>query len=316
MAAADTQALVTRAGEGERAALARLVSLIERGGATAREVGRLTFPLGGHAYTVGVTGSPGGGKSTLTSQMIAHLRASGLQVGVLAVDPSSPFSGGALLGDRIRMQDHALDHGVFIRSMATRGHLGGLTLAVPEAVRVLDAAGIDVVLVETVGVGQVEVDVATAADTTLVVVTPGSGDSVQANKAGLLEVADLFVINKADRPGTRELRRDLQGMLDMSPPRDWRPPVVEAVATAGQGIPEVWEAVTRHRAFLEQEGRLAANRQAHLEAELQQIVARRLEQRVHRVLAEPELEAVREELVKRRLDPYQAAEAVLEHLEG
>ena len=201
------------------ARLARLLSLVEQGGSDARDVGRLAYPLGGNAYTVGLTGAPGAGKSTLTSQLIALLRGTGSEVAVLAIDPSSPFSGGAILGDRVRMQDHATDSGVFIRSMATRGHLGGLALAAPEAIRLLDAVGKPWVLVETVGVGQVEVEIAGEADTTVVVVNPGWGDAVQANKAGLLEIGDVFVINKADRTGVAETRRDLEQMLDLSAAR-------------------------------------------------------------------------------------------------
>ena len=189
------QELFDAARAGDRAAMARLLSLIERGGESAREVGRLSYPLGGNAYTVGLTGAPGAGKSTLTSVTIGHIRSLDREVAVLAIDPSSPFSGGAILGDRVRMQDHATDPGVFIRSMATRGHLGGLSLAAPEAVRLLDALGHELVLIETVGVGQVEVEIAGKADTTVVVVNPGWGDSVQANKAGLMEIADIFVIN-------------------------------------------------------------------------------------------------------------------------
>ena len=200
---------------GDRAALARLLSLIERGADEARSIGRLASPLGGTAYTVGLTGAPGAGKSTLTSAIIGHLRAQELEVAVLAIDPSSPFTGGAILGDRVRMQDHATDPGVFIRSMATRGHLGGLSLSAPEAIRLLDAIGREWVLVETVGVGQVEVEIAGKADTTVVVVNPGWGDSVQANKAGLMEIADIFVINKSDRKGAEETRRDLEQMLDL-----------------------------------------------------------------------------------------------------
>src|SRR3954471_13124391 len=211
----DPEELVAAATAGDRAAIARLISLVERGGDDARAVGRLVYPLAGNAYTVGITGAPGAGKSTLTDRLLGVLRATGEKVGVLAVDPTSPFSGGALLGDRVRMQDHALDDGVFIRSMATRGHLGGLSLATPEAIRVLDASGVPWVLVETVGVGQVEVEIAGAADTTVVVLNPGAGDAIQANKAALLEVADIFVINKADRPGVKELERDLNNSLDM-----------------------------------------------------------------------------------------------------
>ena len=225
------------AARGDRGALARLLSLIERGGEALVEVGRLSYARSGEAYTVGLTGAPGAGKSTLTSALIGHLRALDLEVAVLAIDPSSPFTGGAILGDRVRMQDHATDPGVFIRSMATRGHLGGLALATPEAVRLLDAIGRHWILVETVGVGQVEVEVAGKADTTVVVVNPGWGDSVQANKAGLMEIADVFVINKADRKGVEETRRDLEQMLDLSDlPHDaWRPPIVATVATTGDG---------------------------------------------------------------------------------
>lgn len=307
----DPGALVERAAAGDRAALARLISLIERGGPAGRAVGRATFPLGGSAYTIGVTGAPGAGKSTLVSRMIAHLRASQAEVGVLAVDPSSPFSGGALLGDRVRMQDHALDPGVFIRSMATRGHLGGLALAVPEAVRALDAAGLQWVLLETVGVGQVEVEVAGSADTTLVVVNPGSGDGVQANKAGLLEIADVFVINKADRPGVKELRRDLDLMLDLSAPAGWRPPIVPVVAATGEGLADAWTAVERHRAHLAGSGELEARRQSRIEAEVAEIVARVLEERARAASGAPEMEELRSQLAERRIGPYEAAERLL-----
>src|SRR3954471_1274852 len=221
--------------EGDRRALAQALSAVEQGGEDAREIGRLAHGRGGTAYTVGITGAPGAGKSTLTNALITEVRAGGETVAVLAIDPSSPFSGGAILGDRVRMQDHALDDGVFIRSMATRGHLGGLALATPQAIRVLDAAGKPWVLLETVGVGQVEVEVAGAADTTVVVVNPGWGDAVQAAKAGLLEIADLFVVNKADRAGVQETRRDLENMLEMSDLGDWTPPILETVAAKDEG---------------------------------------------------------------------------------
>ncbi|HEY1118557.1 MAG TPA: methylmalonyl Co-A mutase-associated GTPase MeaB [Acidimicrobiales bacterium] len=233
MTTADAQELMDAAVSGDRRSVARLLSMVERGGDDARAAGALAHARSGGAYTVGITGAPGAGKSTLTSALVGELRRRGERVSVLAIDPSSPFTGGAILGDRIRMQDHALDEGVFIRSMATRGHLGGLALATPQAVRVLDAAGCPWVLVETVGVGQVEVEIVGAADTTVVVVNPGWGDAVQANKAGLMEIADIFVINKSDRPGAEETRRDLDGMLDLTDYGDWRPPVVDAVATDG-----------------------------------------------------------------------------------
>src|SRR5204862_591162 len=230
--------------------MARLISVVEEGGDPARVVGGSMFPLAGKAYTVGMTGPPGAGKSTLTDRLIGRIRKDGDAVGVLAVDPTSPFSGGALLGDRVRMQDHATDPNVFIRSMAARGHLGGLALATREAIRVLDACGVPWVLVETVGVGQVEIEIASSADTTVVDVPPGSGDAVQASKAGLLEAADIFVVNKAYRPGAAETRRDLEFMLHLSSSDDgWTPPIVSTVASAGEGIEELWSVVEGHRAF-------------------------------------------------------------------
>src|SRR5437870_3188937 len=235
----DPASLVDGALAGERASVARLISMVESGGDLAHDVIARLFPHTGSAYTIGITGAPGAGKSTLTDKLIGRIRKEGVEVGVLAIDPSSPFSGGAILGDRVRMQEHATDPGVFIRSMATRGHVGGLSLATPQAVRVLDAAGKPWVLIETVGVGQVEIEVAGAADTTMVVVNPGWGDAVQANKAGLMEIADLFVVNKADRAGARDAVRELDAMLELSVPRSWRPPIVSTVATSNEGIGEL-----------------------------------------------------------------------------
>jgi GTPase len=311
---ADPSELVDAAAGGDRAAVARLISLVERGGEPAREVARRTYPQGGQAYTVGITGAPGAGKSTLTDRLIRLVRAGGTDVGVLAIDPTSPFTGGAILGDRVRMQDHATDTGVFIRSMATRGHIGGLSLATPEAIRVLDAAGFPIVLVETVGVGQVEVEIAAEADTTVVVVTPGWGDSVQANKAGLLEMADVFAINKADRGGAEETARDLEQMLDLSAPTDWRPPVVATRAATGDGVDGLWSAVADHRAFLEKEGRLEKRRSDRVINELRSIVSHRLEQKAWSALANDGLERLRGDLAERRTDPYAAAEEVLNWL--
>lgn len=274
-------------------------------------------------YSVGLTGAPGAGKSTLTDRLISVVRAgwqsldAGVgrervdQVAVVAVDPSSPFTGGAILGDRIRMQEHASDPSVFIRSMATRGHLGGLALAVPDAVRVLGAAGVPVVIVETVGVGQMEVEVASATDTTVVVVTPGWGDSMQASKAGLLEVADLFVINKADRPGVREARRDLEQMLDLSMTGDWRPPVVETVAATGEGVVELWGAIAGHRAYLSGSGALEERRAARLAQELRRVMMARLLLHVEGVDAGNGFAEAVAAMVDRRLDPYQAADRLL-----
>jgi len=265
------------------------------------------------AYTVGITGAPGAGKSTLADRLIAIARASG-QVGVLAIDPSSPFSGGAILGDRVRMQNHALDDGVFIRSMATRGQLGGLAVAVPDAVRVLSAAGFPMVLIETVGVGQQEVAVASAADTTVVVVNPGWGDSIQANKAGLMEIADLFVINKADRPGARDTRRDLEQMLDLTDLTDldgWRPPVVETVASTGDGCDQLWDAVGQHRDYLTERGLLGERRRRRLEREFRQILVARVEQRIDSSQSGEVLAEVTNALAAGDIDPYEAADRML-----
>jgi LAO/AO transport system kinase len=289
---------------------------VERGGTSARDVGQLTYPLGGSAYTVGLTGAPGSGKSTLTSGLVSALRADGDDVAVLAVDPTSPFTGGAILGDRVRMQDHALDAGVFIRSMATRGHLGGLALATPQAIRVLDAVGFAWVLVETVGVGQVEVEIAAAADTTLVVLNPGWGDSVQAAKAGLLEIADIFVVNKADRPGVDEARRDLEHMLDLAslPDDGWRPRIVSTVASTGSGIDEVIEAVALHRAWLSEAGRLEAKRSARLCDELIGILSERVVERVRGLRAGEDFERVQATVASREVDPWTAADELLARL--
>ena len=305
--------LFVAAGSGDRGALARLLSLVERGGDAAREVSRLSYPVSGSGYTVGLTGAPGAGKSTLTSATIGHLRSLGQEVAVLAIDPSSPFTGGAILGDRVRMQDHATDPGVFIRSMATRGHLGGLSLATPEAVRLLDAVGRRWILVETVGVGQVEVEIAGKADTNVVVVNPGWGDSVQANKAGLMEIADVFVINKADRKGVEDTRRDLEQMLELSDlaHEAWRPPIISVVATEKRGVPELWATVQQHREFIEGNGELARRREFRLREELREIVARRLEQRARELTTGERWDELQTAVFHRTIDPWAAADELL-----
>ncbi|MEP7202677.1 MAG: methylmalonyl Co-A mutase-associated GTPase MeaB [Ilumatobacteraceae bacterium] len=303
---------------GDRAALARLLSLIERGGDEAKEIARLAHPLSGNGYLVGVTGAPGSGKSTLTSVTIGHLRKQDLEVAVLAIDPSSPFTGGAILGDRVRMQDHATDPGVFIRSMATRGHLGGLSLATPEAARLLDAIGRPWTLIETVGVGQVEVEIAGKADTTVVVVNPGWGDSVQANKAGLMEIADIFVINKADRQGVADTRRDLEQMLELSNLAEgaWHPPILPVVATANEGVAEYWDAVIAHRSAIEASGELARRRQFRVGEELREIVARRLEQRARQVATGERWDQLQLDVAEHRIDPWTAADQMLDGIDG
>ena len=298
---------------GDRAALARVLSLLERGDAVAREVGRLAYKKSGNGYTVGITGAPGAGKSTLTSSLIKHLRQPQLEIAVLAIDPSSPFTGGAILGDRVRMQDHATDPGVFIRSMATRGHLGGLSLSTPEAIRMLDAVGRAWILVETVGVGQVEVEIAGKADTTVVVLNPGWGDSVQANKAGLMEIADIFVINKADRKGVEETRRDIEQMLELSdlPHEAWRPPIIATIGNTGEGVPALWDAVLEHRQAIETTGELKSRRDFRLREELREIVARRLEQRAREICTGEVWDGLQTQVLDKTLDPWSAADEML-----
>jgi LAO/AO transport system kinase len=290
-----------------------LISLVEDGSPDLGKVMQALYPRTGNAYTIGITGAPGAGKSTLTEQIVSRARRDGRKVGVLAVDPSSPFSGGALLGDRVRMQSHATDPDVFIRSMATRGHLGGISLATPEAVRVLDAVGMDIVVIETVGVGQAEVEITDACDTTLVVVNPGWGDAVQAAKAGLMEIADVFVVNKAERPGAKDAVRELKQMLDMSD-ADWRPEVIETVATKGEGIEDLWTAIEKHRAYQDEKGLLEARRRRRVEREIREIVAERFRRRVE-VESGDLLTQLADQVTARQLDPYAAADRLVASLD-
>ena len=273
-------------------------------------------PYAGNAHVVGLTGSPGVGKSTSTSALVGALRKQGKRVGVLAVDPSSPFSGGALLGDRVRMQDHALDRDVYIRSMASRGHLGGLSWAAPQALRVLDAAGCEVILVETVGVGQSEVEVASMADTTLVLIAPGMGDGIQAAKAGILEIGDLYVINKADRDGADQVRRELRSMLALAerPEGAWRPEIVKTVASKGEGVDDVVAAIERHRAHLSASGELDARRLKRARDEIEAIAVTALRQQWRGVHENAALDELASEVVQGRSDPYAAADLLLESI--
>ncbi len=309
----DVDGLVERARAGEPRAVGRLVSLVEDASPRLREVMAALVPHAGSAHVVGLTGPPGVGKSTTTSALVTVLRAAGKRVGVLAVDPSSPFSGGALLGDRVRMSDHALDEGVYIRSMAARGHLGGLSWATPQAVRVLDAAGCDVVLVETVGVGQSEVQVAGLADTTVVLLAPGMGDGIQAAKAGILEVGDVYVINKADREGADQVRRDLRGMLRLAdrPEGAWDPPVVTAVAREGTGIEELVEQLDAHLAWLAEDGRRDRARQRRARDEIQAIALTALRERWGDLGDDRDLDALAGRVVSGEIDPYAAADTLL-----
>jgi LAO/AO transport system kinase len=306
--------LVARAREGDARAVARLISLVEDESPLLREVMAGLAPHAGHAQVVGITGSPGVGKSTSTNALVGELRRAGKRVGVLAVDPSSPFSGGALLGDRVRMQDHATDRDVYIRSMASRGHLGGLAWTTPQALRVLDAAGCDVILVETVGVGQSEVEIAGLADTTLVLLAPGMGDGIQAAKAGILEIGDLYVINKADRDGADQVRRDLRSMLALAdrPEGDWRPPVVKTVAAKGEGLDEVVAEIDRHRAWLESTGELERRRTRRARDEIEAIAVTALRARWGDVHGRSELDHLAAAVVAGESDPYAAADALLD----
>ncbi|UCM90554.1 methylmalonyl Co-A mutase-associated GTPase MeaB [Streptomyces marincola] len=316
---ADVGELVERARAGAPRAVARLISLVENAAPQLREVMAALAPHTGHAYVVGITGAPGVGKSTSTSALVTAYRRAGRRVGVLAVDPSSPFSGGALLGDRIRMSEHACDPGVYIRSMATRGHLGGLAWAAPQAVRVLDAAGCDVVLVETVGVGQSEVEIAAQADTTAVLVAPGMGDGVQAAKAGILEVGDVFVVNKADRDGADATVRELNHMLGLGEaraPGDWRPTIVRTVAARGEGLDDVVEALEGHRAWLAAHGRLAERRTRRAAREVEAIAVTALRARIADLRGDRRLVALAERIAAGTLDPYAAADELVAGLTG
>lgn len=314
----DVPLLVARAREGDPRAVARLVTLVESGDELLPEIAAALAPFTGQAQIIGLTGSPGVGKSTTTNELVRALRARGHRVGVLAVDPSSPYTGGAILGDRVRMQDHATDPGVYIRSMSNRGHLGGLAAATPQAVRVLEGAGCDVVLVETVGVGQAEVEIASLADTTLVLLAPGMGDAIQAVKAGILEIADIFVVNKADRDGADATYRDIQGMIGLGEraPGEWRPQVVRAIAARGEGIDDIVAAIDKHRNWMESRGELQRRRAARAAAEIEAIALGVLRDRMGLLREGAALPALAAKVAAGELDPYRAANDLLGQLES
>jgi LAO/AO transport system kinase len=307
----DSLAAGVRAGE--KRALARAITLVENSDPLAYELVRDVYPETGRAYAVGVTGPPGVGKSTLISELVGHVRAAGTTVGVISVDPSSPFSHGALLGDRIRLSDHFLDPEVFIRSMGTRGHLGGLAEATLQALLVLDAAGKELVFLETVGAGQSEVEVIGIADTVVLVLMPGSGDSIQALKAGIMEIPDVIAINKLDHPAAKTMLNEVRSILSLDKERAWRPPIVLTEATRGENVPELWEKIEAHRAFLEGEGLLEQRRRENLAGEVFAVASARAKAHLELAVAgDPELRRLLDEVQRRELDPLTAVREIME----
>jgi LAO/AO transport system kinase len=298
---------------GDRRAVARAITLVENSDPVAYELVRDLYPETGGAYTIGITGPPGVGKSSLISSLVRHLRAQERTVGVVSVDPSSPFTKGALLGDRIRLADHFLDPGVFIRSMGTRGHLGGLAEATLQAMLVLDAAGKELIFLETVGTGQSEVEVIGVADTILLVLMPGSGDSIQALKAGIMEIPDVIAINKSDHPAAKTMLNEVRSILSLDRERPWKPPIVLTEATRDERVPELWEKVEEHRAFLEGEGLLAERRRKNLAGEVFAVASARAKTHLEQAVADdPELRRLLDEVESRRLDPLTAVREIME----
>jgi LAO/AO transport system kinase len=309
----ETLAAAVRAGD--KRALARAITLVENGAPLAYELVRDLYPSTGAAYAIGVTGPPGAGKSTLIGALVRHVRAQERSVGVISVDPSSPFTQGALLGDRIRLADHFLDPGVFIRSMGTRGHLGGLAEATLQALLVLDAAGKDLVFLETVGAGQSEVEVIGIADTVLLVLLPGSGDSIQALKAGIMEIPDVIAINKCDHPAAKTMLSEVRSILSLDREREWRPPIVLTESVRGDNVPELWAKVGEHRRWLETDGRLEAKRRDNLAGEVFAVASARAKAHLEGAVADdPELRRLLDEVQRRELDPLSAVREIMERV--
>jgi LAO/AO transport system kinase len=307
------EALVRAVRDGDRRALARAISLVENSDPLAYEIVRDLYPHTGHAYAVGVTGPPGVGKSSLIAALLPHVRGLGLSVGVVSVDPSSPFSQGALLGDRIRLADHFLDPGVFIRSMGTRGHLGGLAEATLQALLLLDAAGKDIVFVETVGTGQSEVEVIGIADTVLLVLMPGSGDSIQALKAGIMEIPDVIAVNKMDHPAAKTMLSEVRSILALDNDPAWRPPIVLTEAVRGENLDRLWQEIVAHREFLEREGLLEERRRRNLSQEVFAVASSRAKSHLERAVTDdPELRRVLDAVQRRELDPLSAVHEILD----
>jgi GTPase len=301
--------------DGDRRALARAITLVENGDPLAYGVVADLYPATGNAYAVGVTGPPGVGKSSLISALVRHVRSAGSTIGVVSVDPSSPFSHGALLGDRIRLSDHFLDPGVFIRSMGTRGHLGGLAEATLQALLVLDAAGKDVVFLETVGAGQSEVEVIGIADTVVLVLMPGSGDSVQALKAGIMEIPDVIAVNKMDHPAAKTMLNEVRSILALDREREWRPPIVLTEATRGENVAELWEKIDSHRAYLVESGQLDDRRRRNLAGEVFAVASAHAKRHLENAVADdPELRRLLDEVQSRELDPLSAVREILQRV--
>ena len=315
----DVEGLVARARDGDHRSVGRLITLVENAAPQLREVMAALAPTAGQARLIGLTGSPGVGKSTTTAALLSSYRARGERVGVLAIDPTSPFSGGALLGDRVRMQDHATDPGVYIRSMGTRGNLGGVSWATPQAIRVLDGVGFDVVIIETVGVGQAEVAIAGLADSTVVMLAPGLGDGIQAAKAGILEIADLYVVNKADRDGAAQTVRDLKAMLTLGEKREagqWKPPVLSTVSVKNEGVAELVDELDRHHAWLSESGELTQRRHRRAAEEIETLAVTTLRERIGDLRDGTLLDELADGVLAGRTDPYAAADRLVAAVES